>query len=96
MRERIASFLTARPEASHFELATTFGLSLAMAERFMADYADERGLELEAEKSGCSSGGCSSGGCSSGGCSSGGCSTAGPAAAINALAEAARSKKATA
>lgn len=88
MREAIASFLSARPAASHLELAAAFGLSLAMAERFMAIYADERGLELEAAKSGCSGGGCSSGGCSSGGCS-----VAGPAAAINALAEAARARK---
>lgn len=89
MLTAIVDFLNEHPDATSFTVCEAFGLSRGMAERVLGMLEDAGHFFLEAPSSGCSSGGCSSGGCSSGGCS-----TSGPAAAINALADAARERKA--
>lgn len=86
MLTKIMAYLTAHPEANSFAICEEFGIGRGMCDRLLAQLEDMGFLEIQ-------SSGCSSGGCSSGGCSSGGCSTKGPAASINALADAARSRK---
>ncbi|HEY9724685.1 MAG TPA: winged helix-turn-helix domain-containing protein [Oscillatoriaceae cyanobacterium] len=89
MLTAVLNFLQENPDATSFSVCEAFGLSRGMAERVLGMLEDAGHFLLEAPSSGCSSGGCSSGGCSSGGCS-----TSGPAAAINALADAAKARKA--
>lgn len=87
MLTRVLAYIEAHreEELNSLRLCEVFGLSIGMAERLIEALEDAGHLALER------AGG---GGCSSGGCSSGGCSTKGPASAINALAEAARGRKA--
>ena len=90
MLTQVLAYVHDHPDANSHAICEAFGLSRGMAERVLTMLEDAGHFFLEAPASGCSSGGCSSGGCSTGGCST----SSGPAATINALAEAARARKA--
>jgi hypothetical protein len=90
MLTQVLAYIQEHPEANSFAICEAFGLSRGMSERILEMLEDAGHFFLDRPSSGCSSGGCSSGGCSSGGCST----KSGPAATINALADAARARKA--